>query len=61
MGSPRVTYYARPDATPEDELHALATVYRFVLERHARKKGGPETAPEDARKDKDARTCSHCT
>ena len=32
MSSPRVTYVPRPDATPEVELDALASVYRFVLD-----------------------------
>jgi hypothetical protein len=32
---PRTVYSPRPDATPENELNALACVYRFVLERHA--------------------------
>ena len=31
MDNPRVIYTARPDATPEDELNALASIYRFVL------------------------------
>jgi hypothetical protein len=33
MGNPRITYVARPNATPETELSALATVYRFILSR----------------------------
>jgi hypothetical protein len=31
MTSPRITYAPRPDATPEGELKALASIYRFVL------------------------------
>ncbi len=53
----RITYVPRPDATPEGEIEALADVYAFVLRcAEERKKGGPATAPEDARKDKDAGT-----
>jgi hypothetical protein len=32
-----VTYVPRPDATPKDELSALAAAYRFVLDCHAKK------------------------
>ena len=31
MNSPRIAYTPRPDATPEGELNALASIYRFVL------------------------------
>ncbi len=30
-GRQRITYVRRPDATPEDELNALAAVYRFLI------------------------------
>lgn len=46
-------------ATPEAELNMLANAYQFILrcgeERRAqeRKKGGPETAPEDGTKIKE--------
>jgi len=33
--SRRVAYVPPPDTTPENELNALACVYRFVLDRHA--------------------------
>jgi hypothetical protein len=32
VDNPRVTYTPRPDATPEGELNALASIYRFVLD-----------------------------
>jgi len=32
MNSSRITYAPHPDATPEAELDALASVYRFVLD-----------------------------
>jgi hypothetical protein len=35
MTSPRITYTPRPDATPEAELSALASVYRFIIDSHA--------------------------
>ena len=31
MDSPRLTYSPRPDTTPEAEVNALASVYRFLL------------------------------
>jgi hypothetical protein len=45
VNSPRFTYTSRPDATPEAELSALAAVYRFILDCHA-KKMAAEPAPE---------------
>jgi hypothetical protein len=32
MNSSRIAYAPRPDATPEGELNALASIYRFVLD-----------------------------
>ena len=32
MSNPRIAYAPRPDATPEGELNALASIYRFVLD-----------------------------
>ena len=51
MDKPRLVYVLREDATPEGELAALADVYRFVLERHEKKKaaradGGEEEGAE---------------
>ena len=51
MGRPRIVYAPRADATPEEELVALASVYRFVLDCHARKKGASPSAPDNARKE----------
>ena len=61
MSSPHITHASRSGTRPEEELNALAAVYRLVLDRHAKKKGGPATAPEDARKDKNAGIHSDCT
>ncbi len=33
MGSSRITYTPRPDATPETEAEVLAAVYRFLLDQ----------------------------
>jgi hypothetical protein len=40
MDEPVVHYVPRCDVTPESELKALASVYRFVLERRAKKTAG---------------------
>jgi hypothetical protein len=45
MNSTHITYTSRPDATPEAELAVLANVYRFILDRRA-KKMAAEPAPE---------------
>ena len=51
-GAPRITYAPRPDATPEGELNALASVYRFILDCHAKPKavGVTSTNGDDAMK-----------
>ena len=46
MGSPRITYVARPNATPETELSALATVYRFILSKSNASQKAVEPAPK---------------
>jgi hypothetical protein len=63
MSSPLTIYSARPDATPEVELNALAAVYRFlVLE-----KGDPHdltneaaTEAEGAKQDKKGNDSDVC-
>ncbi len=56
MSSARITYAPRPDATPETELNALASVYSYILRcgesrRTEEKKGGPATnRPDDVMK-----------
>ena len=50
MNSPRIIYTSRPDATPEAELNVLANVYRFILDCHAKKKGGSAKTALDDRK-----------
>jgi hypothetical protein len=45
----QVTYRPGADATSEEELRALAAIYRFILDCQAKKtEGGPATAPNDA-------------
>jgi len=47
----RLRYIPREGASPEGELVALTSVYRFVLDCHARKKGARPSAPDYARKE----------
>jgi hypothetical protein len=55
--SNRLQYSPLPGATPESELDALAAVYAFVLETHARKKAAtPSGQEDDVRKDHNAHT-----
>jgi hypothetical protein len=61
MASPHITYTPSHEVTAEAELSTLASIYRFVLDCHAKKKAAPESRPDDARKDTDARTKHHCT
>ena len=46
MGSHRITYVARPNATPETELSALATIYRFILSKSNASQKAVESAPK---------------
>jgi len=48
-----ITYTPRPDATPEAELSALASVYRFIIDSHANTNaaGVRSTNGDDAERD----------
>ena len=46
MPDPAVVYAPRPDATQEGELNALASVYRFVLDCHAKKNAASVTSTD---------------
>jgi hypothetical protein len=60
--SVQLRYAELADATPDGELHVLANVYRFVIDCHAKKEAAPRLGrPDDARKDQDAGTHTHCT
>jgi hypothetical protein len=59
--SPHIHYSPRPDTSPEAEATVLCAVYKFIIDCHAKKEAAPESRPEDARKDQDARTYPHCT
>jgi hypothetical protein len=60
--SARITYSQRHDAKTVKESNVLAAVYKLCLARsRARKEAAPESRPDDARKDRDAGTYSHCT
>jgi hypothetical protein len=61
MSEPRTAYTAHRDATAEIEHSTLAHIYKFVLDCHAKKEAAPDSRPEDARKDQDARTYPQCT
>jgi len=57
MSRPRVTYTARPDATPEGKISALASVYAFVLRKHRERQkaagtSGGEDDPKGAKHDR---------
>ncbi len=54
MSSPHITYAPRAGTTPEEEVSALAAVYRFiVLDCHAVKKAVPDGRPNDAERRSD--------
>jgi hypothetical protein len=52
---PQVVYVSRPYASGEDELNALATIYRFVLDCRAKKEGDSTiAAPNDVERSPNA-------
>jgi hypothetical protein len=56
MTSAHVTYAPRTGATSQMEVSALVAAYAFVLQKHREKqKGGPATAPDDAKEIKNVR------
>jgi hypothetical protein len=60
MTSPRITYAPRHDTASKGELDALVAIYRRAIERFEdTKKGAPESALDDVRKDQDAHTATH--
>jgi len=59
MNSARIAYSQRPDATPEAEAGALAKVYMFVLDCHARKEAAPKSRPDDGTKVKEDSANEH--
>jgi len=64
MSSPLISYAPRFDATPEGELGVLESIYSLAIRRFEQEeqRGGPaKSRPDDARKDQDAGTHSHCT
>jgi hypothetical protein len=56
MSSHRIAYTPRSDATPEAELNALASVYSFILDCHAKKKATRSGGLDDAEESKNDRT-----
>lgn len=58
MASARVAYSARSDASFEGEINTLASVYCFILDSHAKKKGARPGAPDDAKGPKNDRAAT---
>lgn len=46
MADPAIAYAPRQDATPESEVAALASAYRFVLDLQKEKEGSRPGAPD---------------
>jgi hypothetical protein len=46
-----IIYTPLSDATPDSDLDALAAVYAFVLEAHAKKKAATPSGPENGVKE----------
>jgi hypothetical protein len=57
----RLIYTPRPEATPECEVAVLGSVYAFLLNRYAKKKGHPVTNRSDdlAENEKGGRYVEH--
>jgi hypothetical protein len=52
MSSPRIHYSQRPDTATEAESPALAAVYRFIIDCHAKKEVAFGGRPNDVRNTK---------
>ena len=50
MDGVRLTYIPRPNATPEAELTALATIFKFVLFDSQARRGDPRDLTNDSTK-----------
>jgi hypothetical protein len=48
MSSIRITYSQHSDVTPESERLALAAVYRFIIDCHAKNEATCPGSPDDA-------------
>jgi hypothetical protein len=46
MSSAHITYSQRPEASAKNEFTALANIYRFILDCHAKKEAPPESRPD---------------
>ena len=53
MSSPRIHYSQRPDTATEAESPALAAVYRFIIDCHAKKEVAFGGRPNDVRNTKE--------
>ncbi len=51
MDSPGIAYTPRSDATADAEIHALAAVYKFILDCHAKKSSSTTICSKNARKE----------
>jgi hypothetical protein len=49
MSSAHITYSQRPEASAKNEFTALANVYKFVLDCHAKKEATRPGSPDDAK------------
>ncbi len=47
----RINYTPRPDARAGNELNALAAVYKFILDRHAKKEASGRDTQLQPRKE----------
>ena len=49
MSESSIVYAARSDASPRAELSALANIYKFVLDCHAKNEATRPGSPDDAK------------
>lgn len=52
---PQIIYASHPKTSGEDELNALAAVYRFILDCRAKKEAAHPAASDEAKGPNDAR------
>jgi hypothetical protein len=59
MSEPRISYSGSLETSPETEAPVLCSVYKFVLDCHAKKEAAPENRPDDGTKVKEDSANEH--
>ncbi len=59
MDNPSIAYAPHPDTKPEAQVSALANIFRFVLDCHAKKEATRPGSPDDGTEVKEDSAYEH--